>query len=285
MTLTRTTPVAAVMDIGSNAARMIIGRMDGGVFTRLLFTRVPVSLGSSAYRGTKTIAAPAQKRLVLALSGLQQIAQAMEARQCKAVATAAVRDCKNRRALLSKVLRETGLQIEVLTGDEEAEIVGAFIARQFPSFPSVLNADTGGGSTDCAIMQNGEVIARATFAVGTTRANGGVQSEKKKMAKWLAEHCNKNTLAAASGGSARKMEAVCGRITEAALNKFLVRAEKMTVLRRAREFDLTPDRARNIVPAARIGKLILQASGVKTLHTISGGLGEAVLSQMLVQMK
>ena len=276
-------PPQALIDIGSNAARMLVGALENGNFTAHLFTRVPLGLGRETYGANRTVAPAAQKKLIAALSGLQKIAEAMDAKTCKAVATAAVRDCKNRRALLANIRRQTGLEVRVLSGAEEAAIVGAFAARQFPAAAAVLNADTGGGSTDCAVSVRGEIAAHETFSIGTARKNGGTAAEKTKMAAWLKHHCGGNTAAAASGGSARKLEEICGEITLANLAKFLRRAEKMGAPEQAEVFGLTPDRARNIAPAARIAQIILRAGGAKKLHTINGGLGEAVLRRMLAE--
>ena len=273
----------AVVDIGSNATRMIIGRDDGGVFTRLLFTRVPLALGRDSYGDGNAISPSTQNRLVAALVGLRRIGEAMEVRQFKFVATAAVRDCKNRARLVASLYRRANAKVEVLDGAREAEIIGAFIARQFPAAPAVLNADTGGGSTDCALIKNGIVIARATFAIGTARQFVGGAAEKKKMAEWLRANRGADIVAASSGGGARKLESICGEITAPALTKFLTRVQKMDLSQRARVYDLTPDRARNIVPAAQIAKIVLRALRPATdkLRTIRGGLAEAALVQML----
>lgn len=281
----RESPPMAAVDIGSNATRMLIGRTNGGGFSRLLFTRVPLALGRDSYGAKNIISAPAQKRLAAALLGLQKIAEAMEVKRIKFVATAAVRDCKNKTRLLANIRRRAGADIEILDGDDEAEIIGAFIARQFPAARAVLNADTGGGSTDCAVIKDGIVAARATFNIGTARPRDGAAKEKNRMRTWLKQNCGEDVTAASSGGGARKLESLCGEISGRALSQFLSRAEKMNDDRRARAYNLTPDRARNIVPAARIAKLILESlhPGARKLHTINGGLGEAVLVNMLAE--
>ncbi|MBE8158599.1 MAG: hypothetical protein HAW59_04320, partial [Betaproteobacteria bacterium] len=92
----------AVIDIGSNATRLLVGALENGNFVSHLFVRVPVALGRDSYGAKKTIAAAAQKKLIAALSGLQKIAAAMDAETCVAAATAAVRDCQNRRAVLAE---------------------------------------------------------------------------------------------------------------------------------------------------------------------------------------
>ncbi len=279
--LTQTTaPLMAVIDIGSNAVRMLAGARDGGVFVCHLFTRVPLALGRETYGADKRVPAAAQQKLTAALRGLQNIAEAIGVLQCRAIATAALRDCGNRREVLANIRRRAGITIQILSGEEEAALAGAFAARQF-STVAVLNADAGGGSTDCAVIARGKLAARATFQLGTTRKNGGAAAEKNKMAAWLKRHCGDNITAAASGGSARKLAEACGEITATNLKKFIRRAEPMNETMLAETFKLTPDRARNIVMAAHLHLLILQNSGAKKMQTINGGLGQAVLMEML----
>ena len=277
----RTAAPLAVIDIGSNAVRMLVGARENKIIARHLFTRVPMELGRESYGANNIIAPPLQTRLIAALQGLQKIAEAMQVSRCNAVATAAVRDCKNQRQLLANIRRRTGLDIHVLGGDEEAEIIGEFVARQFVA-NNVLNADTGGGSTDCALITDGKIVTRATFAVGTARRNGGAAAAKHQLTTWLNAHKRTNMIVAASGGSARKMEAICGKITAARLEKLIQQAIKIPVARRAAVFALTPDRARAIVPAARIAQMILNAVGARQMRSIDGGLGEAILTKILM---
>ena len=283
--MTSTSSPVAAIDIGSNAVRMLVGDRDGRATSVHLFVRVPLGLGREVYGGDKTISPAAQRRLTDALDGLQKIARSMNASPCRAIATAAIRDCRNRKQVLANIRRLAGVTIHVLDGDEEASLIGLFVARQFPPRATVLNIDTGGGSTDCAVIKSRKMLAHATFSVGTARSGGGSAAEKTKMTSWLQQWRDKNPILAASGGSARKMEEICGDITPARLNSFLRRAESMTAAQRARVFDLAPDRARNIVPAARIGKLVLRACGASKIQTISGGLGEAVLETLLADKR
>ena len=278
--------IMAVLDIGSNATRMLVGEMnDDGIFVRHLFTRVPIALGLYSYSDSGIIPLEARRRLIFAVQGLQKIAAAMQVSKLRAIATAAIRDCPNQQQVIAAVHRRTDVDIKVLSGSDEAALVGTFVARQFLPTDTVLNADAGGGSTDCAIIQRGKIIAQATFALGATRKNGGSHREKKKIAVWLKKHCPPNIIAVASGGGARKLSELCDGISEKKLNTFLQSAMPLSAAQRAIQFNLTPDRARNIIPAAQICQHILTACGAKKMHTINGGLGEAVLVRMLTGVK
>jgi len=271
----------AVIDIGSNAARLIVGSLDaGGAFVEHLFTRAPLQLGLESYAAGNRLSAAALQRLILALQGFGKIAQAMEVSHCRAIATAAIRDCQNQSAVLDAARRRAGIAVQVLDGKEEAALTGVFVARQFPN-KAVLNIDSGGGSTDCALINKGALVANATFAVGTARVRGGAAAEKQKLKRWLAAHCPPNAVVAGSGGGARKLELACGVLSPGNIEKFLRTAKTMTLHQRVAKFDLTPDRARNIVPAAGIALFVLRSAKARRMHTVKGGLGEAVLTEML----
>ena len=272
----------AVLDIGSNATRMIVGGLDAhGIFVRHLFMRVPLPLGLESYGKDNAISVAVRRRLVFAVQGLGKIAEAMVVSHRVAIATAAIRDCRNRQSVLSAI-RRTGVLVRVLDGKEEAAISGAFVARQFRQ-RTVLNIDSGGGSTDCARICGDALAARATFAIGTARTNCGTAAEKQKLQRWLAAHYSRGAILASSGGGARKLEIACGRggITANGVQKFLRAASAMPIEQRAVQFDLTPDRAHNIIPAAEIALCVLQSTKAQRLHTVKGGLGEAVLIEML----
>ena len=273
----------AVMDIGSNAVRMLVGELGAdGVFIRHLFTRAPIGLGLQSYGGGG-ISAAALRKLILAAQGMQKIAEAMEARRLCAVATAAVRDCdsKNRRRMLNALRREVELEVNVLTGAQEAELIGVFAAAQFPKAKHVLSADCGGGSADCALITNGDLSARQTFGVGAARKNGGATAEKNRMTRWLKRHCPPGATVIAGGGGARKLSQLCGVLTERKIAQFIADSRSLSAAQLSAQLQLTPDRAHNIVPAAKIFLRILRACNCPAMRIMQGGLGEAVLTRLL----
>ena len=269
----------AVIDIGSIAARLIIGTIKNRQFVSHLFTRVPLSLGADSYQN-HVITLPTQKRLIMALDGLHKIAQSMQVSRCQVVATAAIRDCANQKQLLSRVRRQIGINIQVLDSHQEATFVGKFVARQFPKSKSLISIDTGGGSADCAHIRGGDIIETATFNIGATRKNGGAAAAKTKMKTWLSQQCGDKTTVTVSGGGMRKIAEHCRPFNIDKLNQFTAQARGMSVQERIYHFDLTPDRARVIIIGAQIAQLILQASDTRVLHTVKGGLGEAILTAM-----
>lgn len=276
---------AAAIDIGTNAVRLLIGSLDSsGKIAKHLFTRVPLGLGRASYGSERIIGGEDLRRLCDALDGLKKIAHAMDVKNIRAVATAAVRESRNLDEVLIRVEERAGVKMEILSGRDEAVLVGEFVAAQFRNVRSVLNADTGGGSTDFALAEDGKIADQdfATFKIGTAREGGGNDQEKEKMRNWLIERRARIGITAASGGGMRKIAKACDNaVTPDSISDFINRAEPMSDEERATAYGLPPDRARNIIPAARICRMIMDAAGAEKLNTVQGGLGEAVLSKML----
>ncbi|WOV90260.1 MAG: hypothetical protein R1F54_06810 [Candidatus Zeuxoniibacter abyssi] len=269
----------AVVDIGSNATRLLVATFDGDKMMEEMFTRVPLRPMEGV---AGKISPAAEKNLLKVLSGLRLLIESLKPKSWQAVATAALRDCKNRDALLDKIHRLAGVSVRVLSGREEAETVGRFVAAQFSPKRTLLNVDCGGGSTDCAIVANGKVAAAETFTVGTARPDCGGAAEKTRLTKWLRQNTarRKNIIVAGSGGSVRKLGEICGGIGDISLAKQQKRLLALSVSERAIKFNLTLDRAFSIIPAIEIYRLVLAATNAKSLEVVTGGLAAAVMNEM-----
>lgn len=272
----------AVIDIGSNATRLLIGLVDEeGKFFREIFTRMPLALGGGTYDAARRIRAEKSRRLQQTISAMLLFMDAMRPVAARrVVATAALRDAANRAAVVAAVKRRCGIAVDILSGMEEAEIIGQFVAMQF-SGASVLNIDVGGGSTDCALLENG-VSARAdSFAVGTARAGGGDAAEKTRLRRWLAQARRDKPLISGSGGSVRALNKICGKISSPQLATWRKKLTKMTPLQISERYGLSPDRAANIIAAVKIYQLILKDGGI--MRPVSGGLAEAALQKLAAE--
>ena len=285
MTMPPSAAPLAVIDLGSNASRLLVGKYHGKNFVQHLFVRVPLRLGQDAYGKDNMISPATQMRLCDTLNGLRLLARSAQAARCRVVATAAVRDCKNRQQLIRTVRQKTTLRIDVLSGEEEAKIIGAFVALQFPRSKTLLNIDAGGGSTDCSLLLDGKIIDSGTFSVGSARQRGGAIADKKSLAQWLENNARKwqGLVVAISGGSARVLADICNGMTDKNLSAFMTAATNMTPSRCATAYGITLDRAQKIIAAARICRMILHHTGAGELKTVTGGLGEAMLSQWSVE--
>ena len=161
--------VTAVIDIGSNSVRMaVFERTSRYGFHLLREAKARVRISENAWKNGGELQEAAMQRAQEALADFVQIAQAFKARRVLAVATSAVRDAPNRELFLRRVRQRCGLQIRVIEGQEEARLGGLAAANLLPVREGV-SIDIGGGSTELALIENGQVRDCLSYPLGTVR--------------------------------------------------------------------------------------------------------------------
>ena len=181
----------AVVDVGSNASRLLVARGDGsgdGIAVEM-FARVPLRLGAGAFvDGGGEIPAEGVRKLALVLRGFRSIIAAQAPDVSGAFATAALREAVNGKDVAQLMARRAGVAIEILSGRREAGVVGKFVAAQFPDARAMVCADVGGGSSDFVFAANGTVKSAASFRVGTARPDDDKTArEFVRMEQWLSQ--------------------------------------------------------------------------------------------------
>ncbi|MFN8246812.1 MAG: exopolyphosphatase [Ferruginibacter sp.] len=164
----------AAIDIGSNAARLLITEVslnehDEPVFNKKNLVRVPLRLGFDVFEfGYIT-----QERIDMLIQTMKAYRHLLNAYQVDAIkvcATSAMRDADNAKDVLNQVRRETGLDIEVISGEMEANLVYEnHIAENLDKEHSYLYIDVGGGSTEISFFTNGRLALKKSFNIGTIR--------------------------------------------------------------------------------------------------------------------
>jgi len=154
----------AAVDIGTNSVKLLVGRVSGRRVTPLLHRTIITRLGEGLQR-TGAISDEAVDRTIAALAELQALAKDRGAERLQAVGTLALRAATNGQAVVDRIRREIGLDIRVLTGEEEAKIsfqgaVGASAAEQ------VLGIEIGGGSTQIMVGTHARLHASWSLNMG-----------------------------------------------------------------------------------------------------------------------
>lgn len=163
------TSVAAI-DIGSNALRLAIAAVGSdGRPGEPEILREAVRLGRDVFRdgalGAETLA-----RLVRALQRFRARLDAEAIQDVRVVATSALREATNRREVIDRVRAETGLEIEVIGGDEEARLVLQAVAGRFDlRGKTSLLIDLGGGSVELSLAVDGVTQTSGTYEAGSVR--------------------------------------------------------------------------------------------------------------------
>lgn len=149
----------ASIDIGTNTLRLLVMQSDKAAKPEKLYVgREITRLGEGFTDEKKVIGVNAADRSLETLSGFSQTMKDYGVEKLRAVATSAVRDSENGRDFVSLVLRETGIPIDIITGDEEARltVLGVLGNVDFDT-PDCLIFDIGGGSTEYVYVKSGKI--------------------------------------------------------------------------------------------------------------------------------
>jgi exopolyphosphatase/guanosine-5'-triphosphate,3'-diphosphate pyrophosphatase len=285
----------ACIDIGSNTTRLLVADCDGHrlleVHQEREFTHVRRGLGPGEKIDQAKIAEVV--RVVTAQLGA---ARELGATDIRGVATAAVRQAVNRDELVRAVRTSCGLDVEVLSADEEARLAFAGAARTLGYVPDgpLAVVDVGGGSSELVVGTAPDQVSWcASFAVGSGQiADECLHSDPPSAAELAQARARVDAaldgarppfaaVAVAVGGSAASLRRIAGPTLDAeafARSLTLLAAEGAAEV--ARRFELEPDRIR-LLPA---GLLILQAASERfgaPLEIGHGGLREGILLEAI----
>ena len=172
----------AAIDIGSNAARLLITEIltdedNIATFTKLNLLRVPLRLGFDVFE-LGLISKPKIDMMLQTMKAFKHLCNAYEIDHIIACATSAMRDASNAQDIIRKVKLETGIGIEVITGDFEAGIIYEnHVAEKMDKLHSYLYIDVGGGSTELSFFSKGLLVFKKSFNIGTIRILKNMVSE------------------------------------------------------------------------------------------------------------
>ena len=204
----------AAIDIGSNAARLLIsdvvrnteGKPD---FNKLNLVRVPLRLGFDVFE--KKEISPEKKEMILqTIKAYKCLINVYDVKHVKAVATSAMRDAVNSAAIIAQVKNETGIEIKIISGDEEASVIYEnHVAENLDKAHSYLYIDVGGGSTELTFFSQNQLVFKQSFNIGTIRLlkNQVVESQWDDMKNYIREKTKgqKTIVAIGTGGNINKV--------------------------------------------------------------------------------
>lgn len=177
----------AIIDIGSNSVRLVVYAGPRRNPAIIFNEKVMAGLGR-ALDTTGKIADEAMARAVSALERFQYVATQMQVSQIICVATAAVRDADNG-ADFSAQVANLGIQMEIISGLEEAETAALGVISAVPDADGIIG-DLGGGSLDLAYVKNGRVLETATLPIGVLRLGALKQQHGKDVNSAISELVN-----------------------------------------------------------------------------------------------
>lgn len=256
----------AAIDIGSNAARLLINEVSEPEtgkteFTKLNLLRIPLRLGMDVF--AKGRIGKEREQMVLdcmrVFSDLMKIYKVEHYRAC---ATSAMRDAENGADIIGKVKESSGIDIEIISGDEEATLIYEnHVAEGLDKDFAYLYIDVGGGSTELTFYENGKMEYEHSFNIGTIRLLNNLVTEDhwRELKEEIRKNINskKPILAIGSGGNINKIFSMSktkdGKpMSTAYLKKYYKEMNDLTLAERMSKFGLREDRADVLVPALEI---------------------------------
>ncbi|PIR22006.1 MAG: hypothetical protein COV44_10185, partial [Deltaproteobacteria bacterium CG11_big_fil_rev_8_21_14_0_20_45_16] len=159
-----------VIDLGTNSIRFDIHEIQGaGEIKCLQRYKEMVRLGDEVFR-TSRLQEPTIQRSIDALQKFTRLMKKEGVDEIVAAATSAVREAKNAKDFLRRVKRDVGIEIQIISGREEARLImkgiRAFDTRAKSSFAFV---DIGGGSTEIGVFHDNQVLFSESFSLGAAR--------------------------------------------------------------------------------------------------------------------
>ena len=288
--------VIGAIDVGSNAIRLAIAKFEkNGDYKTLLTEREAVRLGSDAF-SSGVLSESLCHKTVEAFLRFKKILKKNDVKHVRAVATSAMREAQNSAALIATILKETEIEIEIISGTEEARLVILAVSRAIDlNKGTTLLIDIGGGSVETTVIQNGKTLSIESAKMGTLRLRPDAakfEGDLKTYADSVAEQMRKavgdvrECNSAGTGGNIEEIgelrQKILGEknIDEVSLKEIeqiLTALKGMSYSERVKELKLKPDRADVIIPATLVVHSILKRLGINRLKIPHVALKDGVL--------
>lgn len=299
MALATSRPLFAAIDVGTNAARLEMARLGPGGLERVLKEREAIRPGEGVFaRGT--MSPEAVDRLVDTLRRYAVLCRRHKAR-VRAVATSALREARNQTKVLRRVREETGLELEVVSGEEEARLICLGVLHRTPSRERSLLVDIGGGSTEIVLATGERPQGLWSLPLGAVRlsqhfdtAGEVTPAQLRRMREDVDARLRESLpgfvprlprVALGSSGSIRAVVEFAAREAGEASPSQLTRAvealARMSPRERREHFE--ERRADVIVAGALLLERVVQHLGVERVLAVKRGLRDGVLADLLAR--
>ena len=290
--------VLAAIDIGTNACRLLISEVipvEGGQtkFNKLNLIRIPLRLGFDVFE-TGEISKEKKGMLFQSMKAYSHIMNAYGVTKHIAVATSAMRDSKNRKEIVQKVFLETGINIQIISGDFEASLIyESHIAEKLDQDTNYLYVDVGGGSTELTLISKGQLIFKESFNIGTIRLlkNQVTDADWDYMKVTLKEATKdySKLLAIGTGGNINKVFSLSKRKDGKTLDLDMLKSyykefSSCSLEERIQLYQLRKDRADVIVPALLIYTQVMKWASIDEILVPKVGLVDGLIQHLYEEL-
>jgi len=288
----------AAIDVGSNAMRLFFCRVlensHGPTFVKESMIRMPLRLGHDAFTAGN-ISNDTCDRFVDTMHGFKALVRAYDPITFKACATSAMRQAENGMELVDRVKNETDIDLNIISGEEEARIIIAtHIDRHLKPQQHCLYVDVGGGSTELTLIIAKKALASKSFPIGSVRLleKQVTKEDWAGMEEWIVNKTAniKKIQSIGSGGNINKILTLLLKTKGNSVNigeieSTIRKIEPYSIHDRVVKLKLRPDRADVIVHAGKIYSRCMQWSGAKEMIVPQVGLPDGIVSQLYSDYK
>lgn len=225
-------------------------------------------------------------------SDLMDVYQVEHYRAC---ATSAMRDAKNGDQIRETIRKTSGINIEIISGDEEASLIYEnHIAETLDNNYGYLYIDVGGGSTELMYFENGEMLYERSFNIGTIRllnnlVTPAIWNEMKSEIKTKIVG-NKPIIAIGSGGNINKVFSLSKTkdkkpMSANTVKKYLKAFSALSVEERMHQYNIRRDRADVVVPALTIFKNVLNWGKISKIYVPKISVADGLIHNIYDNLK
>jgi exopolyphosphatase/guanosine-5'-triphosphate,3'-diphosphate pyrophosphatase len=279
----------AVIDIGSNAIRFQLTSVleSGGLpyFKKVEYVRFPLRLGHDVFT-TGRVGLESEVKFIKLMQTYKNLIDLYEVDAYRACATSAMREATNGSEIVYKVKTLVGLDIEIIEGGKEAEIIGNAISS-YIDYRNYIHIDVGGGSTELNIYVKQEKVATKSFQIGSVRKleNGNTSAGWKDLKKWVKKATEGLTKVTAigTGGNINKIfelatEKQALTMTIQEVQRVKEQIESYSMEDREIALRMNSDRADVIIPATEIYLGVMEFAGAEKIIAPDVGLKDGMIT-------
>lgn len=258
------------------------------------YFRVPIRLGEDAFTSGR-ISDEKQGQLIHSFQAFNHLIQVFTIEGFRACGTSALREAANCDDLVNNVFKKTGIRIEPISGQEEADLIFAnFRVQDIDHTGNYLFIDVGGGSTELTLIKDGERLKSISLQIGTVRALQNKVSKKEwvEARSWIRDFIRdeKELVAIGTGGNINRIFKDADKknrsfITREEIQNFYDFISGYSYFERITKLGLKPDRADVILPAAEIFSKIMDISSIKSMIVPKIGLSDGIVLNLFEDWK
>ena len=282
------------IDIGSNAIRLLITTIieqkgKETKFKKTSLIRVPIRLGADVFIDGK-ISKGNYLRMVDSMMAFKLLMKSHNVIKYRACATSAMREAENGSEVAKKIRKKTGINIEIIDGNDEAKIIASTNIKTYLTHDKVfLYVDVGGGSTELTIYANGKTVISKSFKLGTVRLINNMVKDSMwdNVKEWIIKNTEEyeHITLLGTGGNINSTYKFSGTklgspLSFEYLKDYSKRVNSLSYDDRISVLDMNPDRADVIVPALKIYISAMKWSGAKCVYVPKIGLSDGIIRSL-----